>query len=71
MRKCMVSYACDFECLQADWACDALEGIACKAGKLVLIHEQTLRRSVADLAEHVQQQVQAVTGTSLMAYIML
>ncbi len=41
-----------------------------KQGKLVLIHEQKLSCNVADLAEYVQQRVQAVTGDSLMAYIM-
>ena len=41
-----------------------------KQGKLVLIHEQMLYCSVADLAEYVQGQVEAVTGDSLTAYIM-
>ncbi len=41
-----------------------------KQGKLVLIHEQKLRCSVADLAKYAQRQVEDVTGDSLTAYIM-
>ena len=41
-----------------------------KQGKLVLIHDQLLSCSVADLAEYVQWQVEAVTGDSLTADMM-
>ncbi len=42
-----------------------------KQGKLVLIKEQKLRCSVADLAEYVQQQVGDMTEDSLSAYNIL
>lgn len=42
-----------------------------KQGKLVLVHEAKLSCRVADLAEYVQRQVEAVTGQSMMTYIML
>ncbi|DBA88943.1 TPA: hypothetical protein ACH3X2_000175 [Trebouxia sp. C0005] len=41
-----------------------------KQGKLVLIPEQELSRSLGDLADYIQQQVEDVTGDSLKPYIM-
>ena len=41
-----------------------------KQGKLVLIHDQKSSCSMADLAEYVKQEIEAVTGDSLTAYNM-